>query len=81
MLSGLAYFVSSCCKLLQLTVSCCGLFGCSVCFKLFEADFGCVRKFLVAQVGSVVQLVPSCVGQCEVANVPKGVFGSSCCWA
>ena len=51
--------------------------GCVVC----AVCFGCVRKFLVAQVLSVVQLVPSCIEQCEVANVLKDVFGSSCCLA
>ena len=58
-----------------------GCFGCSVCSKLFQVGFGCVRKFLVAQVVSVVQLVSSCAGQCEVANVLKDVSGSSCCVA
>ena len=56
-----------------------GCFGCSVYSRLFHVGFGCVRKFLVAQIVSVVQLVPRCVGQCEVANVLKDVFCSSCC--
>ena len=55
-----------------------GCFG-SVCFKLFQVGIGCFRKFLVAQVVFVVQLVPSCAGQREAANVLKDVFGSSCC--
>ena len=56
-----------------------GYLGCSVCFRLFQVGFGCFGKSLVAPVVSVVQLVQSCVGQCEVANVLKDVFGSSCC--
>ena len=46
-----------------------------------QVVFGCFRKFLVAQLVSVVQLVPICFGQCEDANVLNVVFGSSCCLA
>ena len=80
-LSGLVQFVSSCCRLLKRIVGCCGLFR---LFRLFQVVSSCFRLFqkvLVAQVVSVVQLLPICVGQCEVANVLNVVFGSSCCSA
>ena len=56
---------SSCLAWLSLFQVVVGCFGCSVCFSVFQVGFGCGRKFLVPQVASVVQLVPSCVGQCH----------------
>ena len=55
--SSLLQVVVGCCNWLYVLVGC---FGCSVCFRLFQVGFGCLRKFLVAWVVLVVQLVLSC---------------------